>query len=68
MGKLPFYQSGLPFRCDTNVFQRHAEIVKHRIKIGERVLPHANEGIRILIRLGEEALGTDAFIAVYQLL
>ena len=68
MRKLPFYQSGFPFRRDTDVFQRHTEIVKHGIKIGERVLPHAEEGIRILVRLGKETLGAEAFVAVYQLL
>ena len=52
MRKLPFYQSGLPIRGDADVFQRHTEIVKYRVKIGERVLAHAHEGIRILVRLG----------------
>ena len=65
---LPFYQPGLPFRRDADVFQRHAEIVKYWVKIGERVLAHADEGIRILVRLSEEALGAEAFVAVYQLL
>jgi hypothetical protein len=64
--KLPFYQSGFPFRRDADIFQWHAEIVKYRVKIGERVLAHADEGIRILVRLGEEALGAEAFVAVYQ--
>ena len=68
MRKLPFYQFGFPFRRDTDVFQRHTEIVKHGIKIGERVLPHAKEGIRILVRLGKETLCTEAFVTVYQLL
>ena len=68
MRKLPFYQSGFPFRRDTDVFQRHTEIVKHGIKIGERVLPHAEEGIRILVRLGEETLGTNTFVSFNQLL
>ena len=68
MGKLPFYQSCFPFRCDADVFQRHAKIVKYRVKISERVLTHANEGIRILVRLGKEMLGTEAFKSVYQLL
>ena len=68
MRKLPFYQSGFPFRRDADVFQRHTEIVKHGIKVGERVLPHADEGIRILVRLGKETLGTEAFVTVYQLL
>ena len=68
MRKLPFYQLGFPLRRDADIFQRHSEIVKHGIKIGERVLPHAEEGIRILVRLGEETLGTEAFVTVYQLL
>ena len=68
MRKLPFYQLGFPLRRDADIFQRHTEIVKHGIKIGERVLPHAEEGIRILVRLGEETLGTEAFVTVYQLL
>mgnify|MGYP003409892880 FL=1 len=68
MRKLPFYQLYLPLRRDADVFQRHAEIVKYWVKIGERVLAHADEGIRILVRLSEEALGAEAFVAVYQLL
>ena len=68
MRKLPFYQLGFPLRRDADIFQRHTEIVKHGIKIVERVLPHAEEGIRILVRLGEETLGAEAFVAVYQLL
>ena len=68
MRKLPFYQLGFPLRRDADIFQRHTEIVKHGIKIGERVLPHAEEGIRILVRLGKEALGAEAFVTVYQLL
>ena len=59
MRELPFYQLGFPLRRDADIFQRHTEIVKHGIKIGERVLPHAEEGIRILVRLGEETLGTN---------
>ena len=42
---IPFYQSCFPFRCEADVFQRHAEIVKYRVKIGERVLTHADEGV-----------------------
>ena len=68
MRKLPFYQFGFPFRRDTDVFQRHTEIVKHGIKIGERMLAHADEGIRILVCLGKETLCTEAFVTVYQLL
>ena len=68
MRELPFYQLYLPLRRDADVFQRHAEIVKYWVKIGERVLAHADEGIRILVRLSEEALGAEAFVAVYQLL
>ena len=68
MRKLPFYQSGFPFRRDADVFQRHTEIVKHGIKVGERVLAHADEGIRILVCLGKETLGAEAFVTVYQLL
>ena len=68
MRKLPFYQLGFPLRRDADIFQRHTEIVKHGIKVGERVLAHADEGIRILVRLSEEALGAEAFVAVYQLL
>ena len=68
MRKLPFYLSGLPIRRDADVFQRHAEIVKHGIKIGERVLAHTDKGIRILVRLGKEALGAEVFVTVYQLL
>ena len=68
MRKLPFYQLGFPLRRDADIFQRHTEIVKHGIKIGERVLPHAEEGIRILVRLGEKALCTIPFVSVYQLL
>ena len=68
MRELPFYQLYLPLRRDADVFQRHAEIVKYWVKIGERVLAHADEGIRILVRLSEEALGAKAFVAVYQLL
>ena len=68
MRKLPFYQLGFPLRRDADVFQRHTEIVKHGIKVGERVLAHADEGIRILVRLGKETLGTEAFVTVYQLL
>ena len=68
MRKLPFYQLGFPLRRDADIFQRHSEIVKHGIKIGERVLPHAEEGIRILVRLDKETLGTEAFVTVYQLL
>ena len=68
MRKLPFYQSGFPFRRDADIFQRHTEIVKHGIKIGERVLPHAEEGIRILVRLGKETLGTNTFVSFNQLL
>jgi len=68
MRKLPFYQLGFPLRRDADIFQRHAEIMKYRVKIGERVLAHADEGIRMLVRLGEEALGAEAFVAVYQLL
>ena len=51
MRELPFYQLYLPLRRDADVFQRHAEIVKYWVKIGERVLAHADEGIRILVRL-----------------
>ena len=43
--ELPFYQPGLPFRRDADVFQRYAEVVEHGINIGERMLAHANEGI-----------------------
>lgn len=68
MRELPFYQLYLPLRRDADVFQRHAEIVKYWVKIDERVLAHADEGIRILVRLSEEALGSEAFVAVYQLL
>lgn len=68
MRELPFYQLYLPLRRDADVFQRHAEIVKYWVKIGERVLAHADEGIRILVRLSEEALGAEAFVTVYQLL
>ena len=68
MRKLPFYQLYLPLRRDADVFQRHAEVVEHGIKIGERVLPHAEEGIRILVRLGEETLGTNTFVSFNQLL
>ena len=68
MRELPFYQLYLPLRRDADVFQRHAEIVKYWVKIGERVLPHAEEGIRILVRLGEETLGTNTFVSFNQLL
>ena len=68
MRELPFYQLYLPLRRDADVFQRHAEIVKYWVKIGERVLAHADEGIRILVRLSEETLGAEEFVAVYQLL
>ena len=68
MGKLPLYQSCFPLRSDADILQRHAEVVKYGIKIGERVLPHADEDIRILVRLGKETLGTEAFVTVYQLL
>ena len=68
MRKLPFYQLGFPLRRDADIFQRDTEIVKHGIKIGERVLPHAEEGIRILVRLGKETLGAEAFVTVNQLL
>ena len=68
MRKLPLYQSRFPFRCYTNVFQRHAEIVKYWVKIGERVLPHAHEGIRILVRLSEKVLCAEALVSGYQLL
>ncbi len=50
------------------MLQRHSKVMEHRIKIGQRVLAHADEGIRILVRLGKETLGTDAFVTVYQLL
>lgn len=43
--ELPFYQPGLPFRRNADIFQRYAEVMKHGIKVGERVLPHADEGI-----------------------
>ncbi len=68
MGKLPFYQSGFPFRRDADVLQRHTKVMKHWVKVCERVLAHANESIRILVSLGEKALGAEAFVAVYQLL
>ena len=68
MRELPFYQLYLPLRRDADVFQRHAEIVKYWVKIGERVLAHADEGIRILVRLGEKELCTIPFVSVYQLL
>lgn len=68
MRKLPFYQLGFPLRRDADIFQRHTEIVKYWVKIGERVLAHADEGIRVLVRLGKEMLGTEAFKSVYQLL
>ena len=68
MRKLPFYQLGFPLRRDADVFQRNAKVVEHGIKIGERVLPHAEEGIRILVRLGEETLGTNTFVSFNQLL
>ena len=42
--------------------------MEHRIKIGERVLAHAHEGIRILVRLGKETLCAKVFITVYELL
>jgi len=32
------------------------------------VLPHADKGIRTLVRLGKEMLCTETFVAVYQLL
>ena len=68
MRKLPFYQLGFPLRRDADIFQRHTEIVKHGIKVGERVLAHADEGIRILVCLGKETLGAEAFATFYQLL
>ena len=68
MRKLPFYQLGFPLRRDADIFQRHTEIVKHGIKVVERVLPHADECIRTLVRLGKETLSTEAFVTVYQLL
>ena len=68
MRKLPFYQPCLPLRRDADVFQRSAKVMKHGIKIGERVLAHANEGIRILVSLDEESLCTNTFVSVYQLL
>ena len=67
MRKLPFYQLGFPLRRDADIFQRHTEIVKHGIKIGERVLPHAEEGIRILVRLGEKMFRALSFVVVDQL-
>ena len=66
--KFPFYQQGFPIRLDADVFQRYAKVVEHGIKIGERVLAHADEGIRVLVRLGKETLCAEAFVAVYQLL
>ena len=66
--ELPFYQPGLPFRRDADVFQRHAEVVEHGIKVVERVLTHADECIRTLVRLGKETLSTEAFVTVNQLL
>ena len=68
MRKLPFYQLGFPLRRDEDIFQRHTEIVKHGIKVGERVLAHADEGIRILVCLGKETLGTNTFVSFNQLL
>ena len=68
MRELPFYQLYLPLRRDADVFQRHAEIVKYWVKIGERVLAHADKGIRVLVRLGKETLCAESFVAVYQLL
>jgi hypothetical protein len=68
MRKLPFYQLGFPLRRDADIFQRHTEIVKHGIKVVERVLTHADECIRTLVRLGKETLSTEAFVTVNQLL
>jgi len=42
--------------------------MKHWVKVCERVLAHANEGIRVLIRLGEKEPCTIPFVSGYQLL
>ena len=40
--------------------------MEHRIKISERVLPHAYKGIRTSVRLGKESFGAHTLVSVYQ--
>ena len=51
-----------------DVFQWHLKIMKHRIKVGQAVLTHTDEGILAIVSLVEIALGAHTLIAVNELL
>ena len=67
MGIFPLYQPNLPFRGDADVFQRYSEVMENGIEVGQRVLAHTHEGIRILVRLSKEVFRAQSFVAVDEL-
>ena len=68
MSWLSLYQPGLSFRRNADVFQRHAEVMKNGIEIGQRVLAHAHEGILTLVRLAQKSLRAHPFVSVDEFL
>ena len=56
------------FTGHADVFQRHLQVVKHRVEVGQAVLSHADEGILTLVGLIQIALGAHTLIAVDELL
>ena len=66
--KFPLDEPCLAFTGHADVFQRHLQVVKHRIKVGQAVLTHTDEGVLTTVGLVEIALGAHSLIAVDELL
>ena len=58
----------LVFTGHTDVFQRHLQVVKHGVEVGQAVLTQADEGVLATVGLVEVALGAHPLVAVDELL